>query len=87
MTQIQKFAFLTKYRFMCVYLLILRLGRLALLVRFSAKSAISMAIVIIPNLFKLFNDNLTFFEKICHKGANARRIWPQRAQRLSSTRI
>ena len=45
-------------------LLILRLGQLALLVRFSAKKpAISMAIVIIPNMPIMFNKNRPFFEK------------------------
>jgi len=37
-------------------------GRLALLVRGSALSAIAMAIVIIPNLAEMFNENRTFLK-------------------------
>ena len=46
-----------------VYLLIRKLGRLALLLRFSAVSANSMAICIIQNLPGMFNENPTILTK------------------------
>jgi hypothetical protein len=54
----------------CVYLLILRLGRLASIRAVLRYSAISMAIIIIPNSAGMFNKNITFFKNI-HKSTRA----------------
>jgi hypothetical protein len=71
-------SFMMQILLFCVYLLIRKLGRLALLLRFSAKiPALFRAIVIIPNLPGMFNENRTFLRKISSFSPLKKEIVPE----------